>query len=118
MERRLRKSQVNSPSGLKADRLPGMPAKDQSRRRHRSLPLKGLRNVKKFELLKRAEKTAVLIVAPECVVSQETAAEIGEQQIRRIKRIMREASQKYDLNNMVDGYIKVYERLNGGNPLL
>jgi glycogen synthase len=35
---------------------------------------------------------------------------IREQQI---KRIMREARQKYDLNNMVDKYVKVYERLNG-----
>ncbi|MEN6320615.1 MAG: glycogen/starch synthase [Syntrophaceae bacterium] len=34
-----------------------------------------------------------------------------------IKRIMREARQKYDLKNMVDEYVKVYERLNGGKPL-
>ena len=39
---------------------------------------------------------------------------IREQQI---KRIMKEARQKYDLDTMVDEYIRVYERLNGGNPL-
>jgi hypothetical protein len=39
---------------------------------------------------------------------------IREQQI---KRIMKEARQRYDLDTMVDAYIRVYERLNGGNPL-
>jgi glycogen synthase len=39
---------------------------------------------------------------------------IREQQI---KRIMKEARQKYDLDTMVDEYMRVYERLNGGNPL-
>jgi glycogen synthase len=39
---------------------------------------------------------------------------IREQQI---KRIMKEARQKYDLDTMVDEYIRVYERLNGGKPL-
>jgi glycogen synthase len=38
------------------------------------------------------------------------SSEIREQQI---KRIIREARQKYDLNNMVDEYIKIYEKLNG-----
>jgi len=33
------------------------------------------------------------------------------------KRIMREAREKYDLNRMVDEYVSVYERLNGGNTL-
>ncbi|HYA13759.1 MAG TPA: glycogen/starch synthase [Syntrophales bacterium] len=41
--------------------------------------------------------------------------EIRESQI---KRIMREARKKYDLDTMVDEYLKVYERLNGGNPLV
>jgi glycogen synthase len=36
---------------------------------------------------------------------------------KQIKRIMRETRQKYDLNIMVDKYIKVYETLNGGNQL-
>ncbi|MCX5855580.1 MAG: glycogen/starch synthase [Deltaproteobacteria bacterium] len=40
---------------------------------------------------------------------------IKEQQI---KRIMRESKKKYDLDNMVDEYIRLYERLNGGNPLV
>jgi glycogen synthase len=38
-------------------------------------------------------------------------AEIRAPQIRRI---MREAGKKYDLNNMVEQYLNVYERLNGG----
>lgn len=38
-------------------------------------------------------------------------------QEKQIKRIMRETRQKYDLNTMVDEYIKVYERLNDGHPL-
>jgi len=40
--------------------------------------------------------------------------EVREQQI---KRIMRESRENYDLDIMVDKYIQVYERLNGGNPL-
>ena len=56
---------MNLPSGYRTDRLPGIYVKDRSRRRHRSHPSKVLRQVKKFELLKRAERTAVLIVAPE-----------------------------------------------------
>jgi glycogen synthase len=36
---------------------------------------------------------------------------------RQIKRIMREAREKYDLDTMVDEYLKVYEKLNGGLPL-
>lgn len=36
---------------------------------------------------------------------------------KQIKRIMREARQRYDLNKMVDEYVRVYEILNGGNPL-
>jgi glycogen synthase len=35
----------------------------------------------------------------------------------QIKRIMREARERYDLDRMVDEYVSVYERLNGGNPL-
>jgi len=33
---------------------------------------------------------------------------------RQIRRIMREARKKYDLDTMVDEYLRVYERLNGG----
>ncbi|MFB3924890.1 MAG: glycogen/starch synthase [Syntrophales bacterium] len=42
-------------------------------------------------------------------------AQIREAQI---KRIMREAREKYDLGNMIAQYIRVYERLNGGKPLV
>ena len=40
-----------------------------------------------------------------------------EKREKHIKRIMRETRQKYDLKNMVDEYVKVYEQLNGGKPL-
>jgi len=36
---------------------------------------------------------------------------------RQIKRIMREARKKYDLDSMVDAYVRVYESLNKA-PLL
>ncbi len=36
---------------------------------------------------------------------------------RQIKRIMREAREKYDQRNMIAEYIRVYEKLNGGKPL-
>lgn len=35
----------------------------------------------------------------------------------QIRRIMRESRQKYDLDTMIDRYMEVYEKLNGGNPL-
>jgi glycogen synthase len=41
--------------------------------------------------------------------------EIREPQIRRI---MKEAREKYDLGSMIDSYIRIYERLNGGKPLV
>lgn len=40
---------------------------------------------------------------------------IREQQI---KRIMKEARKKYDLRGMIAEYIKIYETLNGGRPLM
>ncbi len=36
----------------------------------------------------------------------------------QLKRIMREAREKYDLGNMIAEYIRIYERLNGGQPLI
>lgn len=36
---------------------------------------------------------------------------------KQIKRIMKEARQKYDLGNMIAEYIRIYEKLNGGRPL-
>jgi glycogen synthase len=41
--------------------------------------------------------------------------EVREPQIRRI---MREAPGKYDLGSMINSYILVYERLDGGKPLI
>jgi glycogen synthase len=37
---------------------------------------------------------------------------------KQIKRIMREAREKYDLGNMIAEYIRIYEKLNGGRPLV
>lgn len=36
----------------------------------------------------------------------------------QIQRIMREAREKYDLGNMIAAYIRLYEKLNGGKPLI
>jgi glycogen synthase len=36
---------------------------------------------------------------------------------KQLKRIMGEARKRYDLDTMIDAYLRVYERLNGG-PLL
>jgi glycogen synthase len=36
----------------------------------------------------------------------------------QLKRIMREAREKYDLGNMIAEYIRIYERLNGDQPLI
>jgi len=41
--------------------------------------------------------------------------EIREMQL---KRIMREAREKYDLGNMIAEYIRIFERLNGDQPLI
>ncbi len=37
--------------------------------------------------------------------------------LKQIRRIMREARERYDLGKMIAEYIRVYERLNGGTPL-
>lgn len=37
---------------------------------------------------------------------------------RQIKRIMKEVRQKHNPERMIDGYIRVYEELNGGVPLV
>lgn len=36
---------------------------------------------------------------------------------RNIKRVMKETRDKYDLKDMIEQYVRVYERLNGGEPL-
>jgi len=41
-----------------------------------------------------------------------------EVRVPQLRRIMKEMRQKYDLGNMVAQYIGVYERLNGGRPLV
>ena len=65
MERRLHKSQMNMASGYRADNPRGMYVKNRPLRRQRKHPSKGMKNVKHFTILKRAGKTAVLLVTPE-----------------------------------------------------
>jgi glycogen synthase len=36
---------------------------------------------------------------------------------RQLKRIMKETREKYDLKTMIDRYVRVYEKLNGDEPL-
>jgi glycogen synthase len=36
----------------------------------------------------------------------------------QIKRIMREARQRYRLENMIAAYIRAYERINDGEPIV
>jgi len=52
-------------------------------------------------------------------LSRSTAFHRRPRSIRepQIRRIMREARQQYDLDTMIDRYMAVYERLNGGKPL-
>jgi glycogen synthase len=52
-------------SGYRTDNPQGMYVKNRPRRHRRNHPVKGIKNVKRFEILKRAGKTAVLLVAPE-----------------------------------------------------
>ncbi len=65
MERRLHKSQMNMLASYRADNRLGISLKIRPRRRHRNYPVKAIKNVKRFEILKKAGKTAVLLVAPE-----------------------------------------------------
>lgn len=41
--------------------------------------------------------------------------EVREAQLRRI---MRETREKHSLDRMIDGYMEIYERINGGQPLM
>jgi len=56
---------MNMASGYRTDNPQGMYVKNRPRRHRRNHPVKGIKNVKRFEILKRAGKTAVLLVAPE-----------------------------------------------------
>jgi len=56
---------MNTASGYKADNPQGMYIKNRPRRQHRNHPVKGMKNVKRFTILKKAIKTTVLLVAPE-----------------------------------------------------
>lgn len=56
---------MNLRVNYKINKLPGIYVRNLSLRRYAHSPSKGLRNVKTFEILKKAEKTAVLLVSPE-----------------------------------------------------
>ncbi len=56
---------MNLRATYKINKLPGIYVRSRNLRRHEHTPSKGLRNVKTFEILKKAEKTAVLLVSPE-----------------------------------------------------
>jgi len=49
----------------KINKLPEISVRDRNRRIHKDSLYKGMKNVKRFEILKKAERTAVLLVAPE-----------------------------------------------------
>jgi len=36
----------------------------------------------------------------------------------QLRRIMKQARERYDLGNMIAAYIRIYERLNGDQPLI
>jgi glycogen synthase len=65
VEEGLHKRKMNLRVHYKIDKLPGLYIKDRNSRRHIIDPLKRMRTVKRFEILKKAEKTAVLLVSPE-----------------------------------------------------
>jgi hypothetical protein len=65
VEKGLYKPQMNLRVNYKINRLPEVFVKNHVRYRHKDSPFKGIRNVKRFEILRKAEKTAVLLVAPE-----------------------------------------------------
>src|SRR5512136_1065236 len=56
---------MNMASSYRADNPASMYVKNRPRRRNRKHPMKGMKNVKRFTILKRAGKTAVLLIAPE-----------------------------------------------------
>ena len=65
LEEGLYKQQMNLRVSYKINKLPGIFVKNRSHRRHVNYPSKGSKNVRTFEILKRTEKTAVLLVSPE-----------------------------------------------------
>ena len=65
MEKGLHKQQMNLRVNYKISKFPEVSVKVRTRRRYKNDPSKWLKNVKRFEILKKTEKTAVLLVAPE-----------------------------------------------------
>ena len=63
---------MNMASGYRADNPQGMYVKNRPRRRQGNRPVKGMKNVKTFTILKKAGKTAVLLVAPETAGCRKT----------------------------------------------
>ena len=65
MEKGLYKQQMNLRVNCKISKFPEISVKDRIRRRYKNDPSKLVKNVKPFEILKKTNKTAVLLVAPE-----------------------------------------------------
>jgi glycogen synthase len=65
VEEGLYKQQINLRASYKINKLPGICVKDRSRGGRANYPSSGSKNVRTFEILKKAEKTAVLLVSPE-----------------------------------------------------
>lgn len=56
---------MNLRVNYKINKLPEISVRDRGRRRYKEPLYKGIKNIRRFEILKKAEKTAVLLVAPE-----------------------------------------------------
>lgn len=65
LEEGLHDRQMNLRANYKINRLPGLYVKDRNLRRYASYPSKGTKNVRSFQILKRAARTAILLVSPE-----------------------------------------------------
>jgi len=65
VERRLHKSRMTSGTTYRADKPSGLYAKARPRRRRGNYPAKRIKNTKRLQVLKKAEQTGVLLIAPE-----------------------------------------------------
>jgi len=65
VEKRLHEQKMNLRVNYKFSKVPGIYMRDRHHERQDNYPSKGSQNVRTFEILKRTEKTAVLLVAPE-----------------------------------------------------
>jgi glycogen synthase len=64
-ENGLHEQQMNLRNNYRINKLQGAYIKNRNHRRHIKYPSKRLKNIRAFEILKRATKTAILLVSPE-----------------------------------------------------